>query len=198
MKEKPYHHGNLRNTLIEAGIKIINEKGLKEFSLRKVAAACNVSHAAPYSHFQNAEELIHAMGDYVTDKFSEVLRDSILGHEDSPDAISLLGQAYISFFTQNPQYFQFLFYHSGVTIDLDNNDVEDYPPFAIFRSTSYQMFHSLGLPEEFYSEQLLVLWSMVHGIASLLTNPGIKYSGNWCSVFTNNINGRRNDEANNT
>ena len=43
-----YHHGNLRNALIEAGLKIINESGEDSLSLRKVAAACNVSHAAPY------------------------------------------------------------------------------------------------------------------------------------------------------
>ncbi len=42
-----YHHGNLRQALIEAGIRIINEKGEDDLSLRKVAAACGVSHAAP-------------------------------------------------------------------------------------------------------------------------------------------------------
>lgn len=193
MIEKPYHHGDLRNTLIETGINLINEKGLKGFSLRKVATACNVSHTAPYSHFQNIDELIHAMGEYVSLKFSEKLRNSILGHENSPEAVSLLGQAYISFFADNPQYFQFLFYHSGVIIDLDSNNEDDYPPFAIFRSAGYEMFRSLGLPEELFKEKLIVLWSMVHGIASLMTNPGIKYSDDWCKVFTNNISDRRQD-----
>ena len=42
-------------------IKLVNTEGLHSFSLRKVAAACGVSHAAPYSHFQSKEELLDAM-----------------------------------------------------------------------------------------------------------------------------------------
>ncbi|KWX73588.1 TetR/AcrR family transcriptional regulator [Paenibacillus jilunlii] len=184
MKEKPYHHGNLRKQLIETGISLINEEGVKSFSLRRVAAQCNVSHTAPYSHFKNVDELIAAMGEHVTEQFMEKLRISIQGEEDSSEAISLLGQAYIDFFIENPQYFQFLFYHSGITIDLDNYNSDNYPPFALFRTTAYHMFRSIGLPEASYSHQLIALWSMVHGIASLLTNNGVRYSGNWRDFFS--------------
>lgn len=58
MTKKQYHHKDLRNALIEKGIEIVNSEGLYSFSLRKVAAACGVSHAAPYSHFQSKEELL--------------------------------------------------------------------------------------------------------------------------------------------
>ena len=64
-----YHHGNLREALIEAGLKIINESGEDSLSLRKVAAACNVSHAAPYAHFMDKDELIEAIKSSVTDRF---------------------------------------------------------------------------------------------------------------------------------
>ncbi|KWX72204.1 TetR/AcrR family transcriptional regulator [Paenibacillus sonchi] len=184
MKEKPYHHGNLRKQLIETGISLINEEGVKSFSLRKVAAQCNVSHTAPYSHFKNVDELIAAMGEHVTEQFMERLRISIMGEEDSREAISLLGQAYIDFFIENPQYFQFLYYHSGIIIDLDNYSSDNYPPFALFRTTAFHMFRSTGLPEASYSHQLIALWSMVHGIASLLTNNGVRYSGNWRDSFS--------------
>ena len=46
------NHKDLRNALIETGIQIVSTEGVNAFSLRKVAAACGVSHAAPYSHFQ--------------------------------------------------------------------------------------------------------------------------------------------------
>ena len=179
VKEKPYHHGNLRSQLIEAGIKLINTDGIHSFSLRKVAAECNVSHTAPYSHFKNIDELVSAMGEHVTEQFMDTLRSSVQGQEGSPEAISRLGQAYIDFFMQHPQYFQFLFYHSGIIIDLDNYNSDSYPPFTLFRTTAYQMFHSIGLPEAEFSHQLITLWAMVHGIASLLTNNGVRYSGNW-------------------
>ncbi len=183
VKEKPYHHGDLRNQLIEAGIQLINKDGIKSFSLRKVAAECSVSHTAPYSHFKNIDELIAAMGEHVTEQFMDTLRTSVQGKEGSHEAISLLGQAYIDFFIEHPQYFQFLYYHSGIIIDLDNYNSDNYPPFALFRTTAYEMFRSIGLPDEEYSHKLIALWSMVHGIASLLTNNGVRYSGNWRDVF---------------
>lgn len=183
MMDKPYHHGNLRNQLIETGIELINEDGLKGFSLRKVAAKCGVSHTAPYSHFKNVDELISAMGEHVTAQFMDKLCASIKGHENSQEAIALLGQAYIDFFIENPLYFQFLFYHSRLIIDLDNENPDDYPPFALFRTTAYQIFNKIGLSEKDYSIQLFSLWSMVHGVASLLTNTGVNYSGDWRQIF---------------
>ena len=56
-----YHHGDLRNALIEAGLKIINVSGKDSLSLRKVASACGVSHAAPYAHFSDKESLMEAI-----------------------------------------------------------------------------------------------------------------------------------------
>ncbi|MDP4152235.1 MAG: TetR/AcrR family transcriptional regulator [Bacillota bacterium] len=184
MADKPYHHGNLRNQLIESGIELINEEGLKGFSLRKVAAKCGVSNAAPYSHFTSIDDLIGAMGEHVTEHFMEKLHTAIDGCENNPAAIVLLGNAYIDFFIENPQYFQFLFHHSGLTIDLDRESPNDYPPFSLFRTTAYRLFSSKKLPEKEYPERLAALWSIVHGIASLLSVPGIKYSGDWHEVFT--------------
>lgn len=185
MKEKPYHHGNLRNQLIEAGIELINEAGLKGFSLRKLAAKCNVSHTAPYSHFKDIDALIYAMGEHVTEQFMNKLHSSIEGIEDSIEVVSLLGQSYIDFFIKNPQYFLFIFYHSGITIDLNKENSNDYPPFALLRTTAYKMFFKLNLPKDEYSDKLVALWSMVHGITSLLTNNGIQYSGDWRNIFNN-------------
>ena len=62
----PYHREGLKNLLIEKGIEIVNTDGVQSFSLRKAAAACKVSHAAPYSHFRNKEELLNAMQLHIT------------------------------------------------------------------------------------------------------------------------------------
>ena len=50
--KKSYHHGNLREELIEKGIEMINEAGEEKLSLRKVAKMCGVSNAAPYTYFK--------------------------------------------------------------------------------------------------------------------------------------------------
>ena len=74
MGETSYHHGDLRTAMIEKGIEMINTYGVNSLSLRKLAAACGVSHAAPYSHFVNKEDLYLAISNHVTDKFATVLR----------------------------------------------------------------------------------------------------------------------------
>ena len=72
-----YHRGNIREALIEARIRIINESGEDALSLRKVASACGVSHAAPYAHFKDKDELIGAIKKSVTEQLMEELEDAV-------------------------------------------------------------------------------------------------------------------------
>ena len=88
-----YHHGNLRQALIDAGIRIINEKGEDNLSLRKVAAACDVSHAAPYAHFKNKDELLEAMKKNVTDRITDELKAAVNRGRNTEEAIHLMGKA---------------------------------------------------------------------------------------------------------
>ena len=52
-----YHHGDIRNALIEEGRKMINSGGEESLSMRKLAEKCGVTMAAPYAHFKNKEEM---------------------------------------------------------------------------------------------------------------------------------------------
>ena len=61
MKSKTYHHGNLKEALISAGLEILSEKGMEGLSLRNVAKQIGVSHAAPYNHFHDKQALLAAM-----------------------------------------------------------------------------------------------------------------------------------------
>ncbi|MBI3152701.1 MAG: TetR/AcrR family transcriptional regulator, partial [Chloroflexi bacterium] len=60
-KKKTYHHGDLKNALIKAGVEILAKDGVSGLSLRKVAMRAGVSHAAPYSHFADKQALIAAI-----------------------------------------------------------------------------------------------------------------------------------------
>lgn len=180
MDEKPYHHGDLRNALIEAGIALINEKGVEQFSLRKVAVACGVSHTAPYAHFKDVGALMAAMSEHVTSQLMGRFRSAMDGQ--GPQLLTMLGKAYVAFFVDHPNYFQFLFYNSGLTIDIDNDEGIDYPAFALFREATYQMCKERGIPAEQWKHRLLEMWSLVHGITALSTNKNIKYSGDWLDI----------------
>ena len=60
-RAKPYHHGNLREVLLESGLRLIAEVGPTGFTLRELARRAGVSHNAPYRHFRDRDDLMAAV-----------------------------------------------------------------------------------------------------------------------------------------
>src|ERR1043165_3372099 len=83
-KKSRYHHGDLRNALLDAARSILEEESLANLSLRAVARRAGVSHAAPYRHFPNHESLL---AELATEGFAE-LREEIGSVVNSPDVES--------------------------------------------------------------------------------------------------------------
>lgn len=180
---KPYHHGNLKNTLIDAGIELINQEGENQFSLRKVASLCGVSEAAPYSHFKNKEALLKAMQDHIQEKLMKVLEDTIQSSSD-PDSTYLLiqmGKSYIMFFLKDPQYFPFLCAHTRMEINLslDTDGTNNFPPFELFKATSLRVLRKSGFSEGKLLDIIISMFATVHGLASIATMPNVHYSEDW-------------------
>src|SRR4051795_4860464 len=61
LKERPYHHGDLRRAIVKAAVEILQETQSVEFSLRELARRAGVSHNAPYKHFADKRELLAAV-----------------------------------------------------------------------------------------------------------------------------------------
>ncbi len=103
--EEFLNHDPLRDRLIIAGIAEIEQHGIAGFSLRRVAAACNTSCAAPYKHFKNKDDLILEIIRFVNRQW-ELLRDQILSlHVGEPtERIVEVCVAYIRFWVANPNY----------------------------------------------------------------------------------------------
>lgn len=180
MAHKPYHHGNLEESLIETGIALIDKEGVQNFSLRKVAAACGVSHTAPYKHYPDKEALLAAMQGHVAERFAFALEQALAQHEGDPDRMIFLAQAYVNFFTQNPQYFRFFITQSGGEIDLSNLEaVSDYRPFEVYKAAAMEEMELWGIPHEYRAQELVAMWAMVHGVTMLATMQGVRYDGDW-------------------
>lgn len=189
MEHKPYHHGDLRNALIEAGIKLINIEGEKQFSLRKVSKLCGVSQAAPYSHFKDKGDLLKAMQEHVTNQFMEVLEEAANCYPNRNDerAICQMGVSYVMFFVNNPQYFHFLFSQPcmEINLSLDENEIKSYPPFEILKRTAFNVVEESGMSKEKMEEKIISLWAMVHGLASIATMKGVHYNKDWETKIKN-------------
>ncbi len=181
LQKQSYHHKDLKNALIESGIQLVNTEGIQSFSLRKAAAACGVSHAAPYSHFQSKEDLLDAMQRYITDKFSKLLEDTIQKNETPADLLKEMGLTYVSFFVENPAYFQFLYSKSNIKIDLSLSipDEENYKPYIIYKNVVCTRLEQAHYPKEKQNDIILTIWAFIHGITSLATMTNVCYDQDW-------------------
>jgi len=190
-----YHHGNLRQTLIDASIKIINEGGEDALSLRKVAAVCGVSHAAPYAHFPDKDSLLEAVKQTVTNRFARELEDAVNapGIRSSKDAIMAMGKRYILFFRENPDYFCFLFHKQKIQVhvDVSREYADDYEPFAVFRRLFKQYLeeHSIEMPLLQQDMELMKTWAIVQGFASIACMSDVHVSIPWEIIAEAGIGG---------
>lgn len=179
-----YHHGDLRNALIEESIKMINSSGEESLSMRKLAEKCGVSMAAPYAHFKNKEEMINAIKEYVEESFTTYLETAISTCEnDIEKKIITLGNAYITFFIDNPEYFTFLFSRGYIHANLDFNSAgeKDFKPFKILKDLC-SIYFEQKMPElSDYEKELEIIriWASVQGLTSIMFMPNVKWSRNW-------------------
>ena len=178
-----YHHGNLRQALIDAGIQIINESGEANLSLRKVASACKVSHAAPYAHFKDKEDLIEAMKASVTEQFTEELQNAVSDQPDRECALIEMGRRYVTFFVRHPDYFKFLFGSQDLIAHLqtDRQYPDDYPPFVLLKETYLEYLKEKKIKKSKKEQEIeiLRLWADVHGLASIACMSHVSVSFDW-------------------
>lgn len=180
-----YHHGNLRQSLIDVGIKIITEQGEAALSLRKVAAECGVSHAAPYAHFQDKEDLLNAINSSVTEQFMEELKSAVENEtvKSANNALLEMGKRYILFFKEHPDYFIFLFKNQGINahLDMKESHPDDYAPYLMMRELFVNCLKELNLQmdEKQQEIELIKTWALVHGLASMCCIKGVVPSQNW-------------------
>jgi AcrR family transcriptional regulator len=169
-KPKPYHHGDLRNALIQAGLELLAEGGAQELDLRKVARRAGVSHAAPYRHFANKQALIAAINEEGFHMLAERIRSTLNEVSDEPSE-QLLGVAlaYVRFAKENPWLMREMF--SGITIEretfesLQTASKSVYRLYAeVIRSGQERGKIVDGDPTALAG----VLWSVLHGLAMLI------------------------------
>ncbi|MDD3413459.1 MAG: TetR/AcrR family transcriptional regulator [Lachnospiraceae bacterium] len=183
---KSYHHGDLKNELIKSGIKMIQQDGIEKLSLRKLASICGVSEAAPYSHFENKDQLLAAMQEYVTEQLTQCLKYAVerTDKQNSVTAISNMGKAYVLFFMEHPEYYTFLFTQPCVKIDLSmNSNSEEFLPFHYYKVKAYEIYRGQGLPEDRIKYGIIAMWAKVHGMAAIVSMKYITKDFEWEDVF---------------
>ena len=105
-----YHHGNLREALIQAALSLIGEKGPAGFTIAEAARSAGVSPAAPYRHFRDREELMGDVARLGFERFAADLDTAWHGGNPSPlEALQNTGRAYLAFARNEPAYYAAMF-----------------------------------------------------------------------------------------
>ena len=117
MPKRGYHHGNLRQALIDAALKLIEDRGPTGFTLSEAAKQAGVTPAAVYRHFEGREDLIAEAALQGYEIFADVMDyayDS--GKPSALAAFEATGRAYLAFARKHPGHYIAMF-ESGVSVN---------------------------------------------------------------------------------
>lgn len=103
-----YHHGDLRNTLLDAAEAMVDANIARTFSLRELARTAGVSHAAPYKHFTDHEELVAALAERWMAEFVASQESAARGLNPREDLLDV-GEAYVQWALAHPNRFTVIF-----------------------------------------------------------------------------------------
>ncbi len=161
--KRSYHHGDLRNALIEVTFALVEEKGSNGFSVSEAARRAGVSVAAPYRHFADREALIRAASASGFDALHLALVAASEIIDDSDELAEELAVRYVQFAQASPSRFRLMF-SSGI-------DKSTSPELlaAVMRPRRVLEEAVQGLPALSIStdEGATALWSIAHGVATL-------------------------------
>jgi AcrR family transcriptional regulator len=167
--ERPYHHGDLRETLLRAAERMADADVSGGFSLRELAREAGVSHAAPYRHFRDRDELVLALAERWMGQFVAA-QEAAVGSGDARADLLGVGSAYVRWAVEHPSRFRLLF-DPAVNRPGDSPT----PAFAeLVGSHTALLRHAVaaaaqaGLVDDRDGAVGAALWSQVHGLAGLV------------------------------
>jgi AcrR family transcriptional regulator len=167
MPRRPYHHGNLREALLQGAVRVIAELGPAAFTLREVARRAGVSHNAPYRHFRDKDALLAAVAAQGFRELTRAMRDAGERQSNALDKLKQSGLAYVAFALRRPEHFTVMF-DAPVSAGKDPEYLQ--APKEAFHTlvTHIEDCQNEGLLAPGNTlERTLYAWSLVHGIAKL-------------------------------
>ena len=162
---KTYHHGNLKQELIDCACRLCERDGYTKLSIRSLAKESGVSQTAPYRHFKTKEVLYASVATEGFKKLSKAF------HIDANKKITKkhlveIGCKYIEFGLKNANTYDLMF---GTAV----GNFADYPELLKSANSSYENFRSsfsklANDSDEVIAFKCITLWSMVHGLVGIL------------------------------
>lgn len=187
---RSYHHGNLREALIGAGLELARRGGPNAVVLRAASRAAGVSHNAAYRHFANHEDLLAAVAQRSMTQLSLLMieRMSVVKARDrvrrANARLEAIGRAYIEFARTEPGWFRTAFSsaeshpavgHDAEPATVNATETESVPnPYDVLRAGLDELVEVGALTPERRDGAEYAAWSAVHGLSSLLLDGPLR------------------------
>ncbi len=174
--KRGYHHGNLRQALVDAALRLITEHGPQGFTLSEAAKAADVTPAAVYRHFAGRDDLLAEVARQGYDIFAALMEFAYSdGKPTSLAAFEATGRAYLAFARKYPGHYMAMF-ESGLNLNA-------HPDLAMVAARARQVLEQAATrlsehippakrpPPSMFSAHI---WAMSHGVVELFTRgkPG--------------------------
>ena len=110
-EKKNYHHGDLKQALLQETVRILREEGDEGLSLRRLASNLGVSRTAPYNHFENKESLLRAVAEDGFMRFEQTMQSVRKKHrgQGGKEITRALVKAYVKFARNNREYYDLMY-----------------------------------------------------------------------------------------
>ncbi len=164
---RSYHHGGLKDALIEAARSLIERRGPGGFSLTEAARIVGVTPAAPYRHFSDRDALMSEVARRGFDLFTARLAGAWEGgRPDTGTALARMGRAYLDFARSEPGYYRSMFTNAP--------DLGPCPApaagraFATIELAAGAVLRARACPDAGARRLALEIWALSHGVATLM------------------------------
>lgn len=176
MPKRGYHHGNLKTALLDAALRLIEEKGPTGFTLSQAAKEAGVTPAAVYRHYQGREDLIAEAALQGYDIFADLMEHAYTsGQPSALAAFEATGRAYLAFARKFPGHYIAMF-ESGISINRTPElaQAANRANAVLERAASDLSQH---IPEDKRPPASMFsahIWAMSHGVVELFArnSPG--------------------------
>ena len=165
MTKTSYHHGNLKNTILDEVLELLNYKNFDEISFRSISRNIGVVSSAPYNHFKDKKHLIKEVILLGEKKLLNVIVLEKKKSKLPTDQLRLIAKAYLNFASEEKALFNLMF-------SKDNKELLHLCEKIVlqFKSVIVEKFKKGKRFKLTAKGSAITAWSMIHGIAVTLNS----------------------------
>jgi AcrR family transcriptional regulator len=163
---RSYHHGNLKASLIEAGLLALANTESDELSLRQLAKVVGVSANAAYRHFEDKDALLSAMATEGFRRFTLAQRGAVAGLPDAEERLKASGRAYVAFAQAHPALYRLMFQRLSCAATHPELAMTAIDGMSVLLEAASSLLQAPP-DDERVRVAAAALWSLAHGLSAL-------------------------------